>query len=146
MIADSGSPNGIRPYRPAPEVAQTGYSPKSDIWSLGIMAIGSLFSFRCCSISDIAPAEMFPAAKDLDLSHSDILHVIEAIRDPPSWRMHDFLAETMKENPEQRPTAAELLHVLTFLPKLYVEMLIVHICSCGIISMGVPSHSQRYAS
>eukprot|EP01094_Clydonella_sp_ATCC50884_P024270 TRINITY_DN603_c0_g1_i1.p2 TRINITY_DN603_c0_g1~~TRINITY_DN603_c0_g1_i1.p2 ORF type:complete len:450 (-),score=177.57 TRINITY_DN603_c0_g1_i1:190-1539(-) len=89
------------PYWMAPEVVQEkGYDTKADIWSTGITAI---------EMADLRPpySEMHPMRA--------IFHIPSkpppTLETPSEWspEFNDFIASCLVKDPEQRPTAAELL-------------------------------------
>lgn len=75
------------------------YDSRSDIWSIGITAI---------ELADKAPpyADLHPMRAIHVLASADIF-----LQKPDKWskRFNEFIAECLVRNPQERPTAAQLL-------------------------------------
>ena len=91
------------PFWMAPEVIEsTQYDTKADIWSLGITAI---------ELAEGAP----PLLTEMDAPEA-LRHIPTAppptLAEPENWsdEFHDFLSLCLEHNPDDRPTACELLN------------------------------------
>src|SRR5690606_1607707 len=91
-----GSPLWMAPE----ELTASAYDESADIWSLGITAIEM--------------AESAPPHREANLF--DAIHLIltgdpPTLKEPEKWskEFNDFLAQCLKRNPSERPTARQLL-------------------------------------
>jgi p21-activated kinase 1 len=108
------------PYWMAPEVVtRKEYGPKVDIWSLGIMAIGTRLNAFCFIVPHMYPghAEMIEGEPPyLNQNPLKALYLIATNGTPtianpenlsPTFR--DYLAKTLEVDAEKRPDATQLL-------------------------------------
>ena len=109
------------PYWMAPEVVtRKEYGPKVDIWSLGIMAIGTQLKYSSAFVPDISNpvnAEMIEGEPPyLNQNPLKALYLIATNGTPtianpenlsPTFR--DYLAKTLEVDAEKRPDATQLL-------------------------------------
>ena len=106
-------------YWKAPEVTEhKKSSPKVDIWSLGIMALGTCLHNppHYCFLSDKNVSTEMIGASSLNQHPLKVLRLIvtndtSTIADPENFSstFRDYLSDTLKVDPEMRPDATQLL-------------------------------------